>query len=71
MSSRNASAVNAAASWRWAFDAGPSGSPSQAICYVADDHGLGVEIDTGALDCRSLVAETWPPAAKTFCVAAE
>ena len=39
----------------------PTGSSRTAgrapVLYVADDHGLGVEVDPGVLDCRSLIAE--------------
>lgn len=43
----------------WLDSAGRSGRTArrQDVLYVADDHGLGVEIDHRVLDCRSLIAE--------------
>jgi hypothetical protein len=46
------------------------GEGKDTLLYVPDDYGLGVEIDPGRLDCRSLVAHTEMLRLRKFAVAA-
>ena len=51
------------------FGAAGQGGGKDALLYVPDDYGLGVEIDPGLLDCRSLVACTELFRVKKFAIA--